>query len=163
MPEGYSLRRAAARLQVLVGQRVEAEAPHPRGAATGIAERVDGRVLESAEAVGKHLLLRFEGGVTVRSHLRMSGRWHVGRRGAPLTGRPWLVLRGGEWEARQWNGPVLTLDVAPVARLGPDVLGEGFDPAAAARRLRVGAARRPLGEVLQDQRLVAGIGNMWMA
>ena len=163
MPEGDSLRRAAARLQVLVGQRVEAEAPHPRGAATGIAERVDGRVLESAEAVGKHLLLRFEGGVTVRSHLRMSGRWHVGRRGTPLTGRPWLVLRGGEWEARQWNGPVLTLEVAPVARLGPDVLGEGFDPAVAARRLRAGAAGRPLGEVLQDQRLVAGIGNMWMA
>ena len=163
MPEGDSLRRAAARLQVLVGRRVEAASPHPRGAATGVAERVDGRVLESAEAVGKHLLLRFEGDVTVRSHLRMQGRWHVSRAGSRLTGRPWLVLRAGDWEARQWNGPVLTLDVGPAARLGPDVLDEAFDPAAAARRLRAGGRGRPLGEVVQDQRLVAGVGNMWMA
>jgi len=60
---------------------------------------IDGRVLESVEAVGKNLLLRFEGGITLRSHLRMSGRWRIEPRSAPRTGRPWLVLRGREWEA----------------------------------------------------------------
>ena len=58
MPEGDALHRAAARLQPLVGERIEAESPHPRGEATGVARVVDGRVLEQVEAVGKHLLLQ---------------------------------------------------------------------------------------------------------
>jgi endonuclease VIII len=163
MPEGDSLHRAAARLQVLVGERVEAVAPHPRGAATGVAAIVDGRVLESVEAVGKHLLLHFEGGVTLRSHLRMKGRWRVERRGARRVGLPWLVLGGREWEGVQWNGPVLTLDTAPVARIGPDLLAEATRVSAVVARLRSADDRRLLGEVLLDQRLVAGIGNLWMA
>ncbi len=109
MPEGDSLHRAARRLQVLVGDRVEVETPNPRAAVKQLAERLDGRVLESVEAVGKNLLLRFEGGVTLRSHLRMTGRWRVYRRGTVRSSGPWLVLRGREWEAAQWNGPVLTL------------------------------------------------------
>ena len=71
MPEGDSLHRAARRLQVLVGQRVEVETPHPRAAVKGLAERLDGRRLEQVEAVGKNLLLHFEGGLVLRSHLRM--------------------------------------------------------------------------------------------
>ena len=86
MPEGDSLHRIARRLQVLVGERVEAESPNPRGQATGVARAVDGRVLERVEAVGKNLLLRFEGGVVVRSHLRMNGRWRVRRRGRRARG-----------------------------------------------------------------------------
>ncbi len=162
MPEGDSLRRAAERLQALVGSRIEVEAPHPRAQATGVAPRIDGRVLESVEAVGKNLLLRFEGGLVLRSHLRMSGRWRVEPRGSARTGRPWLVLRTSELEAVLWNGPVLSLDVGPVRRLGPDVLADDFDVTAAVARLR-SAGCRPLGEALQSQRLVAGIGNMWMA
>ena len=95
MPEGDSLHRAAARLQPLVGLRLAATSPHPRGLVTGVAKAVDGRRLEGVEAVGKNLLLRFEGGVTVRSHLRMNGRWRVGPVARPAPGRPWLVLRGG--------------------------------------------------------------------
>lgn len=163
MPEGDSLHRAAARLQVLVGERVEVETPHPRAAATGIAPRLDGRILEAVDARGKHLLLRFEGGVVLRSHLRMNGRWRVEPRGARRTGTPWLVLRGREWEAVQWNGPVLTLDTRPAERLGPDVVADEFDLAAALARLRGADQARRLGEALQDQRLVAGVGNMWMA
>ncbi|MBA3347721.1 MAG: hypothetical protein H0T13_04090, partial [Actinobacteria bacterium] len=136
MPEGDSLHRAARRLQVLVGQRLEAESPHPRAQATGVAPRIDGLVLESVEAVGKNLLLRFEGGIVVRSHLRMSGRWRIERRGAQYVGSPWLVLRGEELEGVLWNGPVLTLDLRPVRRLGPDVLADDFDAAAALARLR---------------------------
>jgi endonuclease-8 len=162
VPEGDALRRAAERLRPLIGLRIEAASPNPRGLVTGVAASVDGRVLEGVEAVGKHLLLRFEGGVTVRSHLRMSGRWRVGPAGAPLVGRPWLVLRAGGVEATQWNGPVLTLDTAPVRRLGPDVMADGFDAAAAASRIRREGPRL-LGEALLDQALVAGIGNMWMA
>lgn len=163
MPEGDSIHRAAVRLRPLVGRRVEAESPHPRGLLTGVAAAVDGRVLESVEAVGKHLLLRFEGGVTVRSHLRMSGRWRVAPEGARRVGRPWLVLRAGGVEATQWNGPVLTFDAAPARRVGPDLLADGVEPAALLGRLRRADPGLLLGEVLLDQRLVAGLGNMWMA
>ena len=162
MPEGDSIHRAARRLQPLVGQRLEVESPNPRAQATGVADRVDGRVLESVEAVGKNLLLRFEGGLVVRSHLRMTGRWGVEPRGTARTGLPWLVLRGDELEGVLWNGPVLTLEARNVRRLGQDVLAEELDVDAAVRRLR-GAAELRLGEALQDQRLLAGVGNMWMA
>ena len=163
MPEGDSLHRAAVRLRPLVGHRVTASSPHPRGLVTGVAAAVDGRVLESVEAVGKNLLLRFDGGVVVRSHLRMNGRWRVGAAGATGGGRPWLVLRAGGIEATQWNGPVLTLDRGAVQRLGPDLLADSTDPGLLVPRLRRADPTRPLGEVLQDQRLVAGIGNMWMS
>jgi endonuclease-8 len=162
VPEGDSLHRAARRLQPLVGQRLEVESPNPRGQATGVAERIDGRVLESVEAVGKHLLLSFEGGLVVRSHLRMTGRWRVESRGKQRAGQPWLVLRGDELEGVLWNGPVLTLETRPIRRLGQDVLAAEIDLDAAVARLR-GAGDYRLGEALQDQRLVAGIGNMWMA
>jgi len=162
VPEGDSLHRAARRLQPLVGQRLQVESPNPRAQATGVAARVDGRVLESVEAVGKNLLLRFEGGLVVRSHLRMTGRWRVEPRGTARTGLPWLVLRGDELEGVLWNGPVLTLEARNVQRLGQDVLAQDFDADAAVRRLR-GAAELRLGEALQDQRLLAGVGNMWMA
>ena len=162
MPEGDALHRAAERLQRLVGQRVEAESPHPRGAATGVARAVDGRVLEGVEAVGKHLLLRFEGGVVLRSHLRMSGRWHVGPQGGERRGRPWLVLRGGEWEATEWNGPVLALEERPLRKLGPDLLADTTEVEDVVRRLRSRPSRL-VGEALVDQRVVAGIGNMWLA
>lgn len=162
MPEGDALHRAARRLQPLVGQRLEVESPNPRAQATGVAPRIDGRVLESVEAVGKNLLLRFEGGVVVRSHLRMTGRWRIEPRGKQRRGLPWLVLRGEELEGVLWNGPVLTLEARNVRRLGQDVLADDFDLEAAVRRLR-SAGNRWLGEALQDQRLVAGIGNMWMA
>jgi endonuclease-8 len=163
MPEGDSIHRAAARLRPLVGERLEAESPNPRGLATGVARVVDGRVLESVDAVGKHLLLRFEGGVVLRSHLRMTGRWRIARRGGELRGRPWLVLRGGEWEATQWNGPVLTLEKRPVARLGPDLLADETTVEAVVAGLRRGNQSVLVGEALLDQRVVAGIGNMWLA
>jgi endonuclease VIII len=162
VPEGDSLHRAARRLQPLVGQRVEAESPNPRAQATGVARRIDGRVLEGVEAVGKNLLLRFEGDIIVRSHLRMTGRWRIEPRGKVRAGLPWLVLRGDELEGVLWNGPVLTLQSRDVRRLGQDVLAEEFDIDAAVAALRRAGDRR-LGEALQDQRLVAGIGNMWMA
>lgn len=169
MPEGDSLHRLAASLQPLVGARVEATSPHPRGALTGVAAAVDGSVLEGVEAIGKNLVLRFEGGIVVRSHLRMSGRWRVSRDDAvAVRGLPWLVLRGGGWVAVQRNGPVLALDTTgsvtrALRRLGPDLLADDVDPVGLVARLRSTGPRRALGEALQDQRLVAGIGNLWMS
>jgi endonuclease-8 len=162
MPEGDSIHRVARHLRALVGQRVEAESPHPRGAVLGVASRLDGRRLERVEAVGKNLLLRFDSGVTLRSHLRMKGRWRVQPRGTPMRGKPWLILRGDELEAVQWNGPVLELRDEVLRRLGPDILAEPPDLEAMVSRLR-GASPLPLGEALQRQELVAGIGNMWAA
>jgi endonuclease VIII len=163
MPEGDSLHRAARRLQVLVGQRLAAESPHPRARAERVAERIDGRVLESVEAIGKNLLFRFEGGVVLRSHLRMSGRWSVRPLASGRTGTPWLVLAGDQVEGVLWNGPVLELHTRNIARLGPDILERPPRIEDMLARMRVADQTRWLGETLLDQSLVAGIGNMWLA
>ncbi len=163
MPEGDSLRRAAERLRALEGEVVSVEAPHPRAAMLGIADRLDGRRLERVEALGKNLLLTFAGGLVLRSHLRMRGRWHVQRRGGRIVGTPWLVLRGGEWQAVQRNGPVLELGRRRVEQLGPDIMAEPLDLDAIIARLRRTEEGREVGEALLDQRLVAGIGNLWRA
>jgi endonuclease-8 len=163
MPEGDSLHRAARKLQVLVGERVGVETPNPRAAAAISAAKLDGRRLESVEAVGKNLLLRFEGGLVLRSHLRMSGRWQVVERGAVRHGKPWLVLSGAQREALLWNGPVLELSARGMRRLGPDILADPPDVAAIVANLRREHPSRELGDALLDQRLVGGIGNLWKA
>ena len=163
MPEGDALHRAARRLQPLVGERVEVETPNPRAQVGRIAERVDGRRLLSVEAVGKNLLLTFEGGVVLRSHLRMTGRWSLVPRGATRRGRPWLVLRGTRYEGVQWNGPVLELHTRGIRRLGPDVLAAEPDLGRMVQNLRRDDQGRAVGDAVLDQRLVAGIGNKWKA
>ena len=164
MPEGDSLHRAARRLQVLVGQRLAVATPHPQAAAGRFAERLDGRQLEAVEAVGKNLLLTFEGGLVLRSHLRMRGRWQVrAREGRPPRGKPWLVLQSTNHEALLWNGPVLELTGRAARRLGPDILAEPPDVGAMVGNLRREDPGREVGDALLDQRLVAGIGNVWKA
>ena len=146
-----------------MGERVAVETPHPRAAAERVAERLDGRKLEAVEAVGKNLLLSFEGGLVLRSHLRMSGRWQVVERGRARRGTPWLVLSGAEREAVLWNGPVLELSARAARRLGPDILASPPDLSAMVTNLRREPGGRELGGALLDQRLVAGIGNVWKA
>ncbi len=163
MPEGDSLHRAARRLRVLVGERVTVETPNPRAAAGRLAERLDGRRLLGVEAVGKNLLLSFEGGLFLRSHLRMTGRWQVRPAGAPRRGSPWLVLQAPKHEAVLWNGPVLELTARATRRLGPDILEEPPDLGRMVANLRGEHPARELGDALLDQRLVAGIGNLWRA
>ena len=163
MPEGDALRRAAARLQPLVGERLEIETPNPRAAVKQIAERLDGKELLAVDAVGKNLLLTFEGGLVLRSHLRLTGRWRLEPRGKLRTGKPWLVLRGKRYEGVLWNGPVLELVAQRYKRrVGPDILDEPPDLDRMVANLRAQPARE-LGDALLDQRLVAGIGNMWKA
>jgi len=163
MPEGDALHRAARRLQVLVGEKLEVETPHPRAAVKQLAPRLDGRRLESVEAVGKNLLLRFEGGLVLRSHLRMKGRWRVFRSDSQIFGVPWLVLRGSEHVGAMFNGAVLELDRGIAQRLGPDILADPPDYDGMLERLRRQQQDRAVGDALLDQRLVAGIGNLWKA
>jgi endonuclease-8 len=163
MPEGDALHRTARQLQVFVGQQLEVETPHPRARVTRVAERLDGRRLVAAEAVGKNLLLRFEGGLVLRSHLRMKGRWQVLPRNGARQGTPWLVLRGEKSEAVLWHGPVLELDESHVRSLGPDILADPLDVDAISSKMRAADPAMPIGEALLDQRLVAGIGNLWRA
>ena len=166
MPEGDALHRAAERVRALEGEVVHADSPHPRAAVLGIAERIDGRRLERVEAVGKNLLLPFEGGLVLRSHLRMRGRWRVQPAGAKPFGTPWLVLRGRDAQAVLWHGPVLELAGARppvIGRLGPDIMRDPPDVDGMVLRLRAADQSREVGEAVLDQRLVAGIGNMWKA
>jgi endonuclease VIII len=163
VPEGDTAHRIAARLQVLVGERLEATSPNPRAQVERVAEGIDGRRLESVRAHGKNILLRFEGGIDVRSHLRMSGRWVVRPRGGALRGSPWLVLRGQRAEEILWKGLGLERHGRALARLGPDILERPPQIDAMLARLRASDGTRWFGEALLDQSLVAGIGNKWLA
>jgi endonuclease VIII len=73
------------------------------------------------------------------------------------------VLSGAEREAVLWNGPVLELSARATRRLGPDILAQPPDLAAMVAILRREPGGRELGDTLLDQRLVAGIGNVWKA
>jgi endonuclease VIII len=125
------------------------------------------------DAHGKHLFLRFEGQLTLHSHLRMTGHWGFYRRGARWgrsQGRAWLVLRVDDWEIVEFDGPVLELlsesrirSDPRLARLGQDVLGGRFDEKRFLARLRCTDPARPIGDALLDQHVVAGIGNLWKA
>jgi endonuclease VIII len=163
MPEGDAIHRAAEALRLLEGEVVEASSPHPRAALLGVAERIDGRRLDRVEAVGKNLLLTFENGTVVRSHLRMHGRWRVEPAGRPIAGKPWLVLRSRRWQAVQRRGPVLELGRGQTGSLGPDIMSSPPDLDGMVERFRGADQGRALGEAILDQRLVAGIGNMWKA
>ena len=163
MPEGDALHRAARRLQVLVGEELEVETPHPRAAVTQLDTLLDGRRLDRVEAIGKNLLLHFEGGVIVRSHLGMKGRWRVFTRDARILGRPWLILRGKDHTGAMFNGAALVRYRGEGRRLGPDILFDQPQYDAMLERLRAVDQSREIGDALLDQRLVAGIGNMWKA
>ena len=93
----------------------------------------------------------------------MNGSWRVVPAGPAPPGRPWLVIRGGSHEAVLRGGAVLELTDRGTRNLGPDILDDPPDVDAMVARLRVVDARRELGEALLDQRLVAGIGNVWRA
>lgn len=175
MPEGDTIHRAAARLRgAFEGRAPEViETPQPRHRHDRWPEKLAGRAVRAVDAHGKHLLLRFEGGLTLHSHLRMTGRWSIRPEGTTARGarrQAWLVLAGGGWEAVQYGGPVLELMSDSRARtdprlalLGPDVIGASFDEPAFLRRLREDDPTRPIGDALLDQRTIAGIGNMWKA
>ncbi|MBX9471913.1 DNA-formamidopyrimidine glycosylase family protein [Microcella sp.] len=168
MPEGDTVHRAAARLHsALAGQTVlRSDVRVPRFATADLSgERVDEIV-----ARGKHLLMRI-GDVTVHSHLKMEGAWHVMRLGERWR-RPAfearMVLETTAAEGAPWQVVGFALgELDLVARdaedevvgyLGPDPLGPDFDRDEALNRLTADPARA-IGLALLDQRNVAGFGN----
>ncbi len=171
MPEGDTLEGIARRLQPLVGGVPRVETPLARHAALRLPERLAGARLIAVEARGKHLLLTFDNRLVVHSHLRMSGRWEIGppgRRYRRPRSTAWLILATDELEAALFNGPLLeVLTPAQVGlhpalrRLGPDVLDEGFDVGRAVATARRGPAEQTVADVLLDQRVLAGVGNVW--
>ena len=173
MPEGDTIHYAARRVgAALVGKDITAiETPHPRRAADRWPERLAGRGVRGVDAHGKHLFVRFEGDLTIHSHLRMTGKWGVYRQGERWRRSPrraWLVIRTPEHEVVEFDGPVLELMTDSrtrfdqrLAGLGPDVLAEGFDERGFLRRLREDDQTRGIGDALLDQRNLAGIGNVW--
>jgi endonuclease-8 len=173
VPEGDTIHHAASSIRPILAGRVPEEilTPHPRFANDRWPERLAGRAVEAVDAVGKHLLLCFEGGLVIHSHLRMTGSWVTSATGRPWRRSPrraWLVLRARGSDVVQFDGPVLELMTATrvraderIAGLGPDILAPELDEERFLRRLREDDPTRPIGDALLDQRTIAGIGNLW--
>jgi endonuclease-8 len=129
-----------------------------------------GRTIESVTAAGKHVLMRFSGGLVLRTHMRMNGSWHVYRPGEAWQ-RPRrdmrVVVATRGFEAVGFNVPVAEfLEPADMARqddlrlMGPDLLGETFDEDEAIRRFRERESLE-IADAVLNQRLVAGAGNIY--
>lgn len=171
MPEGDTIARAAATLHAaLAGQVVTRADSVLADVSTAFASRgIVGRTVERVTSHGKHLAIAFSGGVVLRTHMRMHGAWHIyrpderWRRAAHrlrirLDTPPWVALAFDVYDAEVVAGAAE--HVPAIARLGPDLLAPEVDvPTVAARILGEGA--RPLGDVLLDQRVAAGIGNVF--
>jgi endonuclease-8 len=173
MPEGDTLFRTAAGLRPhLVGRVVtaaRATRPGPQ------VERIVGATISAVETQGKNLLIRFDNGLVIRTHLRMNGSWHryrPGERWRRGEARARLVIEVPGAVAVCFDAPVVELfeeraeGLHPgLAPLGPDLLDPDWGPAEtheAVRRLRDPArAARTISEALLDQRALAGIGNIW--
>jgi endonuclease-8 len=169
MPEGDTILRAARNLDRWLRGR-EVTGAHTSVAGLPVAKLVGQRV-EAVEAQAKHLLVRFSSGSVLHTHMRMTGSWHVYRAGERWRKPEWqarIVLEAGDRLAVCFRAPVVELLAAhgervhpALSRLGPDVLVEPLDRAEVCRR----ASRRPadlaIGELLVDQQVVSGIGNIY--
>jgi endonuclease-8 len=172
MPEGDTLFRTAQGLRpYLVGRAIVAARAQGPGPVPQI-QRVVGKRIDAVEAQGKNLLIRFDGGLELRTHLRMHGSWHryrPGERWRRPAGRARLVLEVDGAVAVCFDAPVVELFETraealhpSLSRLGPDLLSPDFDTAEAHRQLRAPERRSmTISEALLDQRALAGIGNIW--
>jgi endonuclease-8 len=169
MAEGDTIYRIAAELRpVLVGRPVRAARARTRSRV----DRLVGATVSSIDTAGKNLLIHFSNGLSVRTHLGMTGTWHHYRPGQTWrrpAARAALVLKLDDAVAVCFDAPVVelletrALAVHPVlSALGPDLLDPQFDPTVALARLRqAGPVVATIGEALLDQRIVAGIGNVY--
>ena len=167
MPEGDTVWLAGRRLHDALAGRVLTTSDFrvPQLATTDLT----GRHVTEVISRGKHLLTRIEGDLTLHTHFRMDGSWHLYTPGAPRRGGPdWqvrVVLGNAEWEAVGYRLPVVELlptadESTVVGHLGPDVLGPDWDLDEAVRRLLADPTRE-IGMALLDQRNLAGIGNLY--
>ena len=172
MPEGDTIFRAARTLHKLLAGHVVTRFESALPALTRVNDdhQIVGRSIESVTSRGKHLLMIFSGDLILRTHMRMNGTWHVYPQGARWK-KPRrdmrVILETSDVVAVAFNVPVAafvtTRELArhrPLATLGPDLLDTNFDRAEALRRMRA-RSDAPIGDVLLDQRAVAGIGNVF--
>jgi endonuclease-8 len=167
VPEGDVVWFTARRLHDALAGRVLVRSDFrvPRYAAVSLV----GQTVTEAVARGKHLLVRTDRGLTVHTHLRMEGTWRI----VPAGGRPpaqahtlRVVLANAEWVAAGYQLGITEVlrtsrEGEAVGHLGPDLLGDDWDPAEAVRRLSR-APDRAIGEALLDQKNLAGIGTFYM-
>ena len=163
MPEGDTLFRIARTLnEALAGKTVARfETVLPKLARVDDQTPLRGRTIERVTAYGKNLLIEFSGALVLRTHLRMDGSWHLYRAGERWRKRRddmRLVIATDDFEAVGFNIPIAEFGDAPPG--GPDILGESFDIGEAAQRFAE-HAEEEIGNVLLNQRVVAGIGNIW--
>ena len=169
MPEGDTIHRAAARLDaVLTGSRVGGVGGSHREVVHH-GRRIAGRTVTAVSAAGKHLLVAFDNGWMLRTHLGMPGAWHVyraGERWRRSPGAARVVLDTGEAVAVCFAAP--TVQIAPealvrraIAHLGPDSASPDFDLAEAARRAAALPPAAPVADTLLDQGVLAGVGNVF--
>ncbi|MBB3086449.1 DNA-formamidopyrimidine glycosylase family protein [Geodermatophilus sabuli] len=167
MPEGDTVWLAAKRMHsALAGATLQrGELRVPQLAATDLA----GRSVSEVVPRGKHLLVRFADGWTLRTHFRMDGSWHIYRPGTRWRGGPAFdvraVLGTEQWECVGYRLHDVALvrtahEDQLVGHLGPDVLGPDWDLEEALRRLRSHPDEQ-IGVALLDQRNLAGIGNLY--
>lgn len=172
MPEGDTIFRAARTLHAaLAGRTVTRFASSlPQVAAAARHHRIEGRTVSAVVARGKHLLVRFEGGPALHTHLRMTGSWHLYRTGTRWRGSAAAaraVVETGDRVAVcfaapvvEWLTPAQEAEHRPLRSLGPDLLSPRFDPSAARANLRARAPQE-IGAALMDQQALAGIGNVY--
>lgn len=165
MPEGDTVWQAARRLDdALTGHTLtECDIRVPRYATVDLT----GRRVDETIARGKHLLTRI-GEYTIHTHLKMEGTWHVYRRGARWrrpTHQARIILGTEDCVAVGFSLGITEVIERPheddvVGHLGPDLLGPDWDADTATANL-ASAGERPIGEALLDQRIMAGIGNVY--
>jgi endonuclease-8 len=171
MPEGDTIHRTAATLSTWLGGRVVTAARAAPQARVEIGTIV-GATITTVTAVGKHLLMECSGPSgrwTLRTHQRMTGSWHVYPAGVPWQRPPRqarLVIEAGDRIAVLFNAPVIELTPggrlgADIDHLGPDILGADLDVDAIVARARAGDPSTAIGELLLDQRVASGIGNIY--
>ena len=167
MPEGHTIHRIANdHSKLLAARTVRVTSPQGRFAAD--AAMVDGRVLERIEAVGKHLFYFYDNGLVGHVHLGLFGKFRVtpGSDHAPIVGQVRMRM-AAEAGTVDLAGPtdcsIGTADErdAIVARLGPDPLRRDAQPEVAIDRMAKSA--QPIGQLLLDQRVLAGVGNVYRA
>lgn len=161
MPEGDTVYRTAAKLRdALEGRELtRCDVRVPRYAAVDLR----GQVVDEVLSRGKHLFIRV-GQASIHSHLKMDGAWVIGRVRVPAY-KIRIVLETAESRASGVDLGVLEIldratDMEAVAHLGPDLLGEDWSAETAAANLVTDPAR-PLAEALLDQRVMAGVGNVF--
>ena len=170
MPEGDTIFRAASTMRRWIGGRTITAA---RTTTTAAVDRLVGQTVEEIEARAKHLLIRCSGNVTLHTHMKMTGSWHLysaGERWRRPASEARVVLECGDRLAVCFNAPVIEVmdrraeNLHPsIGRLGPDVLKPPIDLGEVRRRARETDPTRPIADVLLDQSIVSGIGNIWRA